>query len=226
MYIEIIKQQRGTSRVVLYEGDWAEGNYAGPPSEAVRSFHQFSEGYEPHGWIAENMTEAEFDAQFAAGRRLFWLTNRTYDVTVHVEDPPAARARFRLAPYGPVNVDLDPVGPVTGGTGIILLRPTGVTYRRQAGGTACTQERAEGCYVPLPGVDLAEEPETRATRDLVGLTPAAFKAVSDVCLRLKLPFYPAAGEVERAAGREAWVPGWYTGVMPAEPAILTWDNSD
>ncbi len=90
MYVSITHQYRKDPKVTVWEGDWGPsgGNYTGGPAEAVRSFYQFSEGYEPVGWIADNISEEQFDALYAAGQRLFWLERQGKIMLVQLAEDP------------------------------------------------------------------------------------------------------------------------------------------
>jgi hypothetical protein len=93
MYISLIKQNKRSKEATDWTGDWGDRNFKRPEdpldaAEAVRSYHQFNEGYEPHGWIASNITEEEFNKLYNEGQRVFWLENQYEWMTVWLVDNP------------------------------------------------------------------------------------------------------------------------------------------
>jgi hypothetical protein len=136
-----------------------------------------------------------------------------------------------------IRIQVDPTGFSGIGAAILLLRPTGVNWSHQAGGTCCHQKKAEGVFVPLTGQDLSEEPEADVVRDFHHFErPEHVQAIRTMCERLELPFRPSDDPASLADSCEAWVRGRIHtqgrsyDVFPIEchgmEAILLWDNSD
>jgi len=86
MYITLVLQNKHSNKITTWDGSWEKPNYDGPASEAVRSFYQFMEYYEPVPWIANNMTAEEFDRLYDQGQRIFWLEDNHKYISVHLGD--------------------------------------------------------------------------------------------------------------------------------------------
>jgi len=87
MNITMTKQNKHDNEIVIWAGSWDASNYNhGTPADAIISFYQFWEGYEPVGWIANNITEDEFNALYNSGRRLFWLEDTHEYISVLIEE--------------------------------------------------------------------------------------------------------------------------------------------
>ena len=127
-------------------------------------------------------------------------------------------------------------------TGLIVLARTSVWYEAQTGGYSCTQDRAEGFYVPLShevvdhyvalhGYFGERHPE--ASRG--GIDDTIAKFIDDELSRFPGHAGITVDRGRLSASREAWVYVLITeptlgllfrGFPDSTPAVLVWPNGD
>lgn len=132
------------------------------------------------------------------------------------------------------------------GIGLVLLRPTGVLYSNQTGGTSCLHPQVEGAYVPL--IDEWVDQEALLCAHFTGpkWRGACHRGIDEETAR-EVERVLSLGVVTRELGlrvdrsrlaesHEAWIhvevpaqPGGPLAVLSSYPAsrgVLTWANSD